>query len=114
MKSLLNLRRLSRKPYHHPQSHSDNPLDVVGICGRLVGNENKLKEKFMKFTKEQALAIMGFTGITTTNFSTFHEDVEKRMGDPVWTHQFLDEEFSDKVNALYKDDFLSFCCEDYK
>ena len=74
----------------------------------------------MKFTKEQALAIMGFTGITTTNFSTFHEDVEKRMGAehgvervPVWTHQFADEEFSDKVKALYKDDFLSYC-EDYK
>jgi hypothetical protein len=67
----------------------------------------------MKFTKEQALAIMGFTGITTTNLSTFHKDVEKRMGHSVWTHQFADEEFSDKVKALYKDDFLSFC-EDYK
>lgn len=67
----------------------------------------------MKFTKEQALAIMGFTGYTTTNFSTFHEDVEKRIGHPVWTHQFADIEFSFKVKALYKDDFLSFC-EDYK
>jgi len=36
------------------------------------------------------------------------------MGHSVWTHQFLDEEFSDKVNALYKDEFLSYCCEDYK
>jgi hypothetical protein len=83
------------------------------MCGRLVANENKLKEKFMKFTKEQALAIMGFTGFTTTNFSTFHEDVEKRIGHSVWTHQFADQEFSDKVKALYKDDFLSYC-EDYK
>lgn len=64
----------------------------------------------MKFTKEQALAIMGFTGFTTTNFSTFHEDVEKRKSrHSVWTHQFADEEFSDKVKALYKDDFLSYC-----
>ena len=66
----------------------------------------------MKFTKEQALAIMGFTGYTTINFSMFHEDVEKRLGHPVWTHQFADKEFSDKVKALYKDDFLSLC-EDY-
>lgn len=60
-----------------------------------------------KLTKEQALAIMGFTGISTTNFGTFHEDVEKRMGHPAWTHQFGNEEFAGKVKELYREDFLA-------
>lgn len=63
----------------------------------------------MKFTKEQALAIMGFTGISTTNFGTFHEDVEKRLGHPVWTHQFANEEFMNKIKDAYKEDFISMC-----
>lgn len=65
-----------------------------------------------KLSKQQALAIMGFTGISTTNFSIFHEDVEKRMGCPVWTHQFANEEFSAKVKELYREDFIAMC-EDY-
>ncbi len=62
-----------------------------------------------KFTKEQALAIMGFTGIATTSFSTFHEDVEKRLGRPVWTHEFANKEVTEEIKAAYKEDFLSFC-----
>lgn len=65
----------------------------------------------MKFTKEQALAIMGFTGITTMSFCVFHEDVEKRLGQPVWTHMFADTGFSEKVKAAYREDFLSYCGE---
>lgn len=64
-----------------------------------------------KFTKEQAIAIMGFTGISTTNFSTFQEDVEKRLGRTVWTHEFARADLSEKIKELYKEDFLSFCTE---
>ena len=60
-------------------------------------------------TKEQAIIISGFTGITCCNFGLLHEDVEKRMGHPVWTHQFGDEAFMDKVKALYRDDFIDMC-----
>lgn len=64
-----------------------------------------------KLTKQQALAIMGFTGVTTTNFSTFHEDVERRLGHPVFTHQFADEKFSEVVKELYREEFISMCME---
>lgn len=62
-----------------------------------------------KLTKEQAIAIMGFTGISTTNFSTFHKDVEQRMGCPVFTHQFANEDFMEKIKELYREDFLKMC-----
>ena len=62
-----------------------------------------------KLTKEQAVIITGFTGFTACRFSDFHEDVEKRIGHPVFTHQFGDKEFSTKVKALYRDDFISIC-----
>jgi len=60
-----------------------------------------------KLTKEQAIVITGFTGIASCDFGDFHLDVEKRLGQPVWTHQFGDKEFFEKVKELYRDDFLS-------
>jgi hypothetical protein len=60
-----------------------------------------------KLTKEQAVVITGFTGITACKFSDFCEDVERRMGHPVWTHEFGNPEFMEKVKELYKNDFLS-------
>ena len=60
-----------------------------------------------KLTKEQAIVITGFTGKLACSFSVFHEDVEKRMGGPVWTHQFGDKDFAEKVAELYREDFLS-------
>lgn len=62
-----------------------------------------------KLTKEQAVIIMGFTGISTCPFSVFHEDVEKRLGRPVFTHQFGNKEFADEIKELYREDFINLC-----
>lgn len=59
-----------------------------------------------KLTKEQAIILTGFTGITCCKFSDFHADVEQRLGHPVWTHQFGNKQFSIKLQELYKEDFL--------
>lgn len=68
------------------------------------------KENTMqKFTKEQAIIVMGFTGKATCNFGDFQEDVEKRLGHPVCTHQFGNKKFADKVKELYKEDFIAMC-----
>lgn len=55
-----------------------------------------------KLTKEQAIIITGFTGVLIGKFSDFHEDIEKRLGRPVITHEmaYLD------AKELYKEDFL--------
>lgn len=60
-----------------------------------------------KLTKEQAIVITGYTGITACQFGDFHGDVERRLGHPVWTHQFGDKEFMKKIQELYREDFLS-------
>lgn len=60
-------------------------------------------------TKQEAIIVMGFTGVTTVGFGEFHQDVEKRIGHPVFTHQFGNDEFSEKVKELYREDFASMC-----
>lgn len=62
-----------------------------------------------QLTKEQAIILTGYTGISCTKFSDFHEDVEKRLGYPVLTHQFGDEDFVEKIKGLYRDDFIALC-----
>lgn len=58
-----------------------------------------------KLTIEQGIVLTGFTGIMHCNFSHFHEDVEKRLGRPIWTHQFIG--MKDKLREMYKDDFMA-------
>lgn len=60
-----------------------------------------------KLTKEQAIIITGFPGKLACNFGDFHQDVERRMGHPVWSHQFGDKDFAKKVEELYREDFLA-------
>ncbi|ADP02551.1 hypothetical protein [Cronobacter phage EspYZU12] len=58
-------------------------------------------------TKEQALIITGFTGILCCPFNLFHEDVEKRLGRSVWTHEFGSKEFSAELKDVYREDFMA-------
>lgn len=58
-----------------------------------------------KLTEEQAIIIMGYTGVATCNFEDFHNDVEARLDRPVWTHQFP--ELMDEIKKEYKEDFLA-------
>lgn len=63
-----------------------------------------------KLTKEQAIIISGYTGIMCCKFEYLHEDVEKRTGRPVWTHEFgSDSNLGNTVRDLYKDDFIKIC-----
>lgn len=57
-----------------------------------------------QLTKEQGIILTGFTGLMCVNsFSDFHADVEKRLGRPVWTHQFP--ELQDEIKEAYRADF---------
>ena len=60
-------------------------------------------------TKEQAIVITGFTGIGACQFRDFHEDVERRLGHPVWTHEFGMKGLWDELKEIYREDFLSIC-----
>ena len=67
-----------------------------------------------KLTKEQAIIISGYTGFLVCQFSDLQNDVEKRMGRPVWTHEFGDEIFTEKVEDLYREDFIALAPEEIK
>lgn len=60
-----------------------------------------------RLTKEQAVILTGYTGITCCAFHLFHEDVEKRVGRPVFTHEMGSEEFMGRVRDLYREDFIA-------
>lgn len=60
-----------------------------------------------RLTKEQAIILTGYTGITCCAFHLFHEDVEKRVGRPVFTHEMGTGEFMERVRDLYRDDFMA-------
>ncbi len=62
-----------------------------------------------RLTQEQAIIIMGYTGITVGDFSAFHEDVEKRLGRPVFTHELACKEVWEQIKEAYYDDFISLC-----
>ena len=62
-------------------------------------------------TKEQAIIIMGYTGVTCCAFADFHEDVEKRFGRSVMTHEFGSDIVRDKIRLAYQEDFLKLCPE---
>lgn len=57
-----------------------------------------------QLTKEQAIILTGFTGIVMVqNTSDFHEDVERRLGRPVFTHEFADPH--GEIKEAYRADF---------
>ena len=61
-----------------------------------------------KLTKEQAVVITAFTGqMVCRKFSDLHEDVEKRLGRPVFTHEFANKELWEKeIKPAYEEDFM--------
>ena len=59
---------------------------------------------------DQAVVISAYTGVICCNFSDMHEEVEKRLGRPVFTHEFASKElFDDQIKPAFKDDFLALC-----
>lgn len=61
-------------------------------------------KKIKKLTKEQAIIISGYTGILCCKFEDLHKDVEKRLGRPLFTHEFSTNK--EEVKLVYHDDFM--------
>mgnify|MGYP003419132261 CR=1 FL=1 len=63
-----------------------------------------------KLTREQAIIISGYTGLMCCKFSLLQEDAQKRLGRPIWTHEFGSEAgLNETIQNLYKDDFIAMC-----
>lgn len=60
-------------------------------------------------TKEQAVIVSGFTGYAACAFGHVQQDVEKRLGRPVFTHEFGNSAFAEQIREVYRDDFIAIC-----
>ena len=61
-------------------------------------------------TKHEAIVVSAYTGFLMCDFSDVHEYIQKKLGRPIWTHEFamdLQKEIHEKV----KPDFLKICEE---
>lgn len=56
---------------------------------------------------EDAVIVSAYTGVLACKFSDMHEYVEKKMGRPVWTHEFASASFMDELRDACRDDFLA-------
>lgn len=62
-------------------------------------------------TKKEAAIISAFTGIMVGEFKDFHEYVENLFGYSIFTHQFADKSFAEKIKELSRPDFMKLCEE---
>lgn len=56
-------------------------------------------------TKEQKIILTGYTLKLHCNFDDFHQDVEKRLGRPILTHEIPSLE--KEIKLAYEKDFLN-------
>ena len=62
-----------------------------------------------RLTKEQAAIIGAYTGFAASGFSVVQEYAERKLGRPIFTHEFASERLADELRDAAKDDFLSIC-----
>lgn len=60
-------------------------------------------------TREQAAIIGAYTGIACGPFSGIHEYAEKKLGRPIFTHEFGTGGVMDKLHEAAREDFLALC-----
>lgn len=60
-----------------------------------------------KLTTYQAVVLTGYTGTLMCSFTEFHADVEARLQQPVFTHQYGDEKFTQQIKEMYEEEFMA-------
>lgn len=59
-----------------------------------------------RLTKEQAAIIGAFTGVTVGPFGDIQEYAEKKLGRPIWTHEFASEWLTSELREATRSDLL--------
>lgn len=60
-----------------------------------------------RLTKDQAAIIGAFTGVCMGPFGDIQEYAERKLGRPIWTHEFASEALSAELKEAARDDLLS-------
>ena len=62
-----------------------------------------------RLTKEQAVIIGAYTGFTAGSFGDLHEYAEKKLGRPIFTHEFAYEPLCQELRDAVREDYLAIC-----
>ena len=62
-------------------------------------------------TKQEAIVVSAYTGFLMCDFSDMHEYIEKKLGRPVWTHEFANKNIWTEIREKIRPDFLKICKE---
>lgn len=58
------------------------------------------------------IVVTGFTGVLACDFAAYHEDVEKVLGHPVYTHEFGMPDMQEKIKEAYRGEFRALAGKD--
>lgn len=67
-----------------------------------------------KLDRQQAAVLSLFTGILCGPFSDMHKYASDLLGEPIFTHQFADEEFVAMLKEKARPDFMMLLPEEMK
>ena len=62
-------------------------------------------------TKQEAIIVSAYTGFLMCDFNDMHEYIEKKLGRPIWTHEFALDLIQNEIHEKVKPDFLKICKE---
>ena len=80
--------------------------------GSVVSAVGGIEER--KMTEQERIIVSAYTGFLLCNFGKVHEYVEKKLGRPIWTHQFAEESLWEEIREKCKDDFVALADERLK
>ena len=56
-------------------------------------------------TDQERIIVSAYTGYLLCDFPAVHKYVEEKLGRPIWTHEFADEELFKEIQDKCRDDF---------
>lgn len=62
-------------------------------------------------TKQEAIVVSAYTGFLMCDFNDMHEYIEKKLGRPIYTHEFALDLIQKEIHEKVKPDFLKICEE---
>lgn len=60
-------------------------------------------------TKQEKLIVTAYTGVLMVDWGEFHKFAEELLGRPIYSHEFDEEEVTNKIVNAVRDDFMRLC-----
>jgi hypothetical protein len=67
-----------------------------------------------QLTDQQGAILSAFTGKLCCNFSDFHKYAERKLGRPIFTHEFASQKVTEEIREASREDLLAILPESTK